>query len=519
MSDLDAANGPLQRAWGYAVRTQVWLAFPGAAGLPAEADLRTFVAEDTSVRRAASFAVRDLALISFLAFDGPGLARWSDLLGQLVCDEQGAIDAAIVTTLRALFCGQPTPPDFEQWTGRASKAAYASALVTAQAIRALLALEAGDTQAGLELGRRSSLMARTEGIAEAEFLAGLVLVRARRYNRQAHLGLRVIEALRPILTAPWQAWLAWEAVFAGADPASAANGPAHEVTLLLEAVRIGDQAQFDQLRSSLSTRLGGGLFGREVEVLAAAVAPSAECARPEICKWRDGTADLVPPALNALAFHAEDEGQGSAAAYVLLRSHRRGARFLRWGLPLAVEPDMARLPQSRRVEGRVQTLLAILALDDTGGLDEGECFARAYGFAYVAEIHRGVFDVLVHRARAALDGVARLGRQGGRVSLVANRALLIPDPRVCQRMTDRVLRLLAQQGRTSARDAAAQLRVSLRAVQGALNELAKSEACLVERDGRQITYAVEDTVFSKLTLRLRWEAAELNAGHRRGSES
>jgi hypothetical protein len=62
--------------------------------------------------------------------------------------------------------------------------------------------------------------------------------------------------------------------------------------------------------------------------------------------------------------------------------------------------------------------------------------------------------------------------------------------------------LLAERGRASAREAAAKLGLSLRLVQSALNELAGSHACVVERDGRRVTYAVEDSVFSEPTGRL-----------------
>jgi predicted ArsR family transcriptional regulator len=81
--------------------------------------------------------------------------------------------------------------------------------------------------------------------------------------------------------------------------------------------------------------------------------------------------------------------------------------------------------------------------------------------------------------------------------------LIVPDPRICRRTTDRVLRLLATRGQASARQAAASLHVSLRAVQGALNELAHSQACTVTRDGRSVLYTVEDTIFSQPTQRFR----------------
>ena len=191
----------------------------------------------------------------------------------------------------------------------------------------------------------------------------------------------------------------------------------------------------------------------------------------------------------------------AAAAYVLLVPGSAGVRLLCAGVALALSAGAARVRQSRRRHGRVETLLAILALAGPAGLDEPSCFARAYGFAYVPELHRGVLDVLVHRARMAVDGVAVVSRTSGRLTLVTTRPLLIPDPMTSRSTTDRVLRLLAERGRASARDAAVALGLSLRAVQGALNELAGNHACVIERDGRRVAYVIEDSVFSEPTGR------------------
>jgi DNA-binding transcriptional ArsR family regulator len=147
-------------------------------------------------------------------------------------------------------------------------------------------------------------------------------------------------------------------------------------------------------------------------------------------------------------------------------------------------------------------LLAILALAGASGLDDSTCFTRTYGFAYVPDLHRGVFDVLLHRARIAVQGAARLERASGRIALSATRPLLVPDPCTAQSMSDRVLRFLAEQGRASAKQAAEGLGVSLRAVQGALTALSEADACVIERQGRHVTYAIEDSVFSEPTRRL-----------------
>jgi hypothetical protein len=517
-----ATGSPLVRAWEQVVRAQIWLAFPRAVPAPTAEEVERLADAPPDVRRAAALAARDLTRAAFLAFDWSELKRWTALLGRLACDEVGHIDFTLARALERLALGDgAAPSDVDGILPHASRAGHAAAVVEVQAIRALLALQAGDHQAGLEHARRSSLMARSEAIPEAEFLAGLVLMRARRYNRQVHVALRIADALASAATAPWRPWLAWEVALAGAggEIGSASAGPHGDLARLVQAAGRGDWQTFRDLVRRLSIVVGGaGLFGQEAADLAGALAPELDARGDEVRAWRLGDVDLVPPALHGLALEMGREASAGppTAAYVLLRPGERGLRFLGRSMPLVLareqgagsaSADVARLRPSRRAEGRMETLLAVLALAGPQGLTESECFARAYGFTYVADIHRGVFDVLVHRARAAAEGVARLERKGGRIALLAERRLVLPDPRICQRMADRVLRLLARQGQASAKQAAAELGVSLRAVQGALNELAGRHACVINRQGRHVSYAVEDTVFSKLTLRL--DAAQL----------
>src|SRR6185312_10964335 len=73
--ELAAASSTLERAWWYAVRTQVGACLPGMVALPAEADLEPFVAEEPGARRVAALAAADLARAAFLRFDRRGLER------------------------------------------------------------------------------------------------------------------------------------------------------------------------------------------------------------------------------------------------------------------------------------------------------------------------------------------------------------------------------------------------------------------------------------------------------------
>ena len=417
------------------------------------------------------------------------------------------VERAVARSLEAWLSGERPPVDLEELAAHAAGARLAAAVVQVSALRALFAIEAGDHPAGLALARRASLMARSEGIPDAELLANLALARARRYNRQTHLALRIVEALDAVAPPAWRAWLDWERVLAGGQLAGNAAWPTSALEALLGAAQAADRRAFLRQAQALREASVPEPLRREAAVLIAAIdpnqdAPPALCA--ELLAWRRGSAALPPPPLHGLAVQP-------GAAYVVLWPSGESARCLQAGVTLLSGPGVVRLRQSRLTHGRVETLLAILALAGPGGLDEATCFARAYGFNYVPALHRGVFDVLLHRVRAAVEDVATIVRTTGRLALVAARPLLIPDPRTSRSTTDRVLRLLAEQGRATAKDAAARLGVSLRTVQGALSDLAASQACVVERDGRNVTYAIEDSIFSEPTRRLARVRQELAA--------
>jgi hypothetical protein len=516
---------------------------PGTVTPPRETDLDAFVAEEPGARRVAALAAADLARDAFLRFDRGGLERRRRLLSRLAAaGESSEVEAAILDALAAWLGGAAPLADLDALAARAAGARLAGALVEICAVRALHALQAGDHRTGLTLARRASLMARTEGLPEVELLANLALVRARRYNRQAHLALRIGETLDRVATPLWHAWLDWERLFAGHRPVAGAVGvereagpPASHVAHLLKTAEGGDPLLFRRQVEQLRAAVDAEPLRRDAADLIAALAPAEPSPTAELRAWRQGASALPPAALHGLAVPSARpatvrqadgvEAPGGAepalaGAYVLLIPGTAGVRLLCAGLAFAVGAGATRLRQSRRRHGRVESLLAILALAGPAGLDEASCFARAYGFGYVPEIHRGVFDVLLHRARAAVDEVAVVARANGRLALVASRPLLIPDPSTSRSTTDRVLRLLAERGRASAKEAAARLGLSLRVVQGALNELAGSHGCVVERDGRHVTYAVEDSVFSEPTGRLGVRAVSLalDSGSRASAE-
>ena len=202
------------------------------------------------------------------------------------------------------------------------------------------------------------------------------------------------------------------------------------------------------------------------------------------------------------AADGSEDSSDSSEAYVLARPDAAPRRVLGIGASLVDLPGVVRLRRTRRRQGRVEGVAAILAAAGSDGLDFIETFERAYELSYEAEVHRGVFEVLLHRLRAYLGDAAELERDGTRLCLRPRNAVLVPDPRCARPVHDRLLRVLAREGRATASDAANKVGLSLRAVQDALKTLIEEGVCVSEREGRHVVYLVEDTTFSEPTNRL-----------------
>ena len=108
----------------------------------------------------------------------------------------------------------------------------------------------GALEEALSFARRASLISRTEGLVIHEYLANLVLARARRYSGQASQSLRITHALEQVVPDPWKHWVEWERAFAGDPPGpeQIRKGTGARVVLreLREAAGAGQRHRFDQ---------------------------------------------------------------------------------------------------------------------------------------------------------------------------------------------------------------------------------------------------------------------------------
>lgn len=518
LEQLDADGSPAAGTWALALRSIVWLAFPSHGALADLDQLRRSVGLDPAASEAAATCCEALATAMIIAWDARALdaviALHVSLVEEASSRERVAID--IARCWQSVFRGDYDVGATERVFAAANAEKDAALLVQAATVRALTVACSGDSERALELARRASMMGRSEGVPQAEYLAHIVLARLRRIGRQTHRSVRILQALEAIAPAPWHAWIAWEKSFAAGEAPVVEASTARPVDRAVSCLRSVLDAALGKERDAFAR--GASAFLREARASAFAHSESRQLVLAmtddpiphdleRLARWADGTTPLLPAELHGYRLRMLDGANAeSATAYVVLHARAtdapRARRVISWGRGLLDESDLATLPQSRRVEGRIETLVASLALAGEEGRPEEECFAQTYGFEYVAERHRSVFDVLLHRTRAFLEGSASIVRANGRLRLVPERSFLTPDPRCAERVTDRLLRILAQRGQTSARAVAGELGISLRSAQEALAELSEQGACETHRDGRAITYLVEDTAFSEPTTRL-----------------
>jgi hypothetical protein len=416
----------------------------------------------------------------------------------------GDLEARVLAALAKALLGRTDEARREAAAARAlAIAASSPALVCdAASIRALATATAGDLEGATELARRASMMSRTEALHEQETLANLVLARVRRLTGRPFLATRILGALARFASPAWRPWIDWEHAMASGAPALAPDGDADaaaSLALAISRARLGNQRGFVEATSHAQARLRG-LTGHLADLDAARIAiePDADAGAVDgpLARWRRGLDDEVPRGLLGLTTSADP---GDAAVLVLVRPAAPAARLLGPGAPLLEAAGAARLPQMQRRQGRTDTALAVLALAGEQGLSDDQLFRAAYGFAFSHNVHGGVLDVLLHRARAHLGSAGEITRGRGVLALAVQTPLLLVDPRCAPLDDDRVLQLVARCGRMSAKDTSQQLGLPLRSAQAALEALVATGACTRERNGRAIEYRVDDTTFQEPT--------------------
>lgn len=374
---------------------------------------------------------------------------------------------------------------------------FAEMVVEAAALQALVLMRSSLADA-TRIARRASRMSRTEAMPQLEYLSNLVLTAIRRQTGQPHLAARIGAALHRVAPPAWRSWLGWELFLAG-TPVSASPDDAWTAQLLawMRAMAEPDFGAVESPVAALRRQVEPySAFAWQLETLIEA--SCVEVATEN--SWLSGATDAIPGVLCGVARLRENSPSNEVAlAYV--HAGRTARRVLPLGHRRALQPDVVMLEQGHRKQARMASLVSTLALAGPAGLPDAACFERLYGFPYEADVHHGVFNVLLHRTRKYAESVGVIERRDGLLSLRLSRPVLVPDPRCTPPAHDRVLQAIAQQAEpVSAKHASSSAGVSLRMAQMALKELVEDGVCVVAKSGRESRYHVEDTTFSEPTL-------------------
>ena len=510
------------RAWMLAFRAAGQLVVGTLGVTPAAA--RSILREANDAE-AVALACSDGALAAVLRFDSDELSDWCEVLSEVAQATPisvAALGARVVAGWRDLFAGDAKRAltTARAVAGEAVRTGASSTNVEAVTLEGLALLSLQQTPDGLSAARRASRMARTEGILQREYLANLVLARARRFSGHPHAASRILAALRQVTPRTWRSWLGWEHLLCEGVPHNVDAGRGFDAGLLgstlFRAAQTGDHDRFEGAREELL----GGLRGfaavcAEAQAVVAALDPRTDVDRApdEVRGWLRGESQETPVALQGLAIpHVDSHGDETAAAFVVVDAHRRGRLVLGNGLGLLHgehHEDAHRFSLSR---GRTYTALAVLCLAPGRAMADGELFQAVYGFAYVASKHQSTLRVLIHRMRQEAGDAAHLVREDGTVALELVSTLVFPDPRCTPSTEELILRSLASRGgKATLRELAHALSLSPRTVQRAMRTIVDDGACEVVGGGPETSYEFEDTTFHQPTLtRLR---------HRSTSES
>jgi hypothetical protein len=478
------ARDALAGAESLALRALFETAAPGLVHVPRPEDVETFASAASARDRTLVLeACEHMCLSRWLALDARGVARWAGEAAKIGASEHARALEALSRADAAL-----AREHVDALGKKAAREGRAARVVDAASLAALAGLLGGDVADAVQRSRRASRMARTESLLQQEYLANLVLARARRYEGRPHLGARILSQLALVLPSPWRAHLEWELALAGST-ARFESAHAQALDRVSLAAKSGERRAFEDAAAELTASVAEfPPFAREAAVVLALFDRARECP-PEASRWVRGDDDAVPP----IGYVDPRESAGSIGV-VLTGPTEEPRRILRGGV--ALDPTPRHAPTDDGKEHRALTLLCALGLASPAGLAIEIAFERVYGFAFTDEKHDGVLRTLLHRTRALLGDAGEIARRDDRLFLIPKTALAIPDPRCRRPIEQRILARLAESGGDlGAKEIATELRVPLRTVQLALEGLVDAGACVAEKRGRRVEYIVEDSVF------------------------
>ncbi len=324
---------------------------------------------------------------------------------------------------------------------------YVGCRVDGFMVRALFTMQEAPLEA-LQLARTASAEARAASLPHWEFLAGLVLARARRFCGQPLFAATILASLRQWLPALYAPWADWEAYLAG------------------EAVDV-DSAVYTRWHAFREDIAGmEELYGRQEGAFAR------------------GEVDATPRGVDAFL--------GPQGALVL-GSIGTARRCVAPEEETPVTYDLRGLQKKR-----VATLACALAMTPSVTVDG--LFRAIYGFAYHPGRHKGAFRVLLHRARKTLEDYhLTIEETKGQLAFAENGTIAIFDPRTVVYEDAAVLALLRRQNRLTTKEVMAALGIPRRTAQDALRRLVEQGILARTAAGAAAEYICEDTVYEDPT--------------------
>lgn len=505
---------PLSRAWCLTLEA----ALAEAEGRGGSRDTRAAEIGESpaspDVERVLRLGYQHRARRAWLDFDDGAGAAWLAAAQELEPAE-GSPAHALEVQFAGLEGGGAPAFDRELLRAAATEAGDAATVIGLGVLQAWTAELEADHVGALAAARRASRMARTEAMPQQEYLANVMLARCRRLVGHPHLAARILRSLAGIASAQWRPWLAWELLMAGAaeearallgeaaQPAHAAARATGVVLELLAAGEQGDLAGFDSAARTLRQATARSRrLGLDADALLGALDARAPLGpeRGWLHRWAVGDEPGPPRGLHGLAAAIAGPAQMKGALVFVAAGSGGRRRVLTPGTRL-LTGHYHPMTQSQRRQGRMDTMVAALALAGPAGLETEELFRRVYGFVYDDEIHRGALRKLLVRVDEWLGERAEVHQERSRSHLELRSPILVADPRCAPPVDVRVLGMLAMQGSTSAREAARRLEIPLRTAQAALQSLLADGACLRVREGNVVAYHIEDTTFSEPTQR------------------
>lgn len=426
-----------------------------------------------------------LLLRRALELDRVGMAVVVDALGDTPRDAATRLSAE---ALDALLDDDPArlTSSAESLGALARAESLGAELVLATLLGGLAHMLGGDDLEALARTRRAARMAQAEHLWLPRFLVSVFLARLRRRTGHPHLAGLIATSCREVAPRAMAGWLRWEQVLAGVE---------------VEPDDFDDP--MSQAAADLLARLRGDVRGAPPAMpalfavdRAAALGPlgvATDPVPPAVEAWMRGEVADAPAAIRGLGQPAWQRADDEPV--VLARPGEMPVRRYAYapGLPAALPPVGAR-------PGRPEALAAQLTLAGEAGATRPALFEAVYGFAYRRRLHEASFKVVRHQTKKLLAPVADIHTEGERVWLTVRAPYCVPDPRCRRPLHERLLRLLGARAGASAKELASGLDVPLRTVQLALRELHDDGVCVVEKDGRRVSYNVEDTTFCQITI-------------------